>query len=570
MKVGQRGGQWYRWNRQGQQPPTFWNVQGGVPLVAAPEVVGTPGQPILLATAALPAGQPTASVPAAVRTSSKDAQLTRADALRTATRLMSAKSLSFGLESRFDSDSSDADLDAALSQLNFVRNPRSVWNMFVVNLVIILNVLVMILQVDYPHLGLPLGCELGRPGCVKLWTPINLSFLVFFTIELSLRLAELGCSEFWCGIRQSDDEEMDEKTAAMAMQANADVPWNIFDFSVVGVGWLDTLVKVLVGDTVGNLSTFIRFFRVLRIMRMVKLVKQLRKLRVIVKGLILSLGIVGWTTLLISMFILLFAILFTTMIGHNTDDWGDEADLMIMYWGSVTSSMLTLFQFLTMDDWGYITRKVTRVQPIQYLFAIVYVVVAGWVFLSLLTGMMAEKTADVRQQEEEEERKQNHNATQESMLSFYEIFEATDNDMDDYLSMEEFTRACASHKIQAMFRKMDMIVGPDEADALFQYLDANDDGHITWYEFRDGMIKLRDVVSKHIPKNMSFMTTDLVKRMQRAEPHSPRGGSRDHNPFDVKEIEDKLRLACDNIETSSAKLSHVSHTVSHLREMASH
>lgn len=122
-------------------------------------------------------------------------------------------------------------------------------------------------------------------------------------------------------------------------------------------------------------------------------------------------NIVFWISALMMMIILVMSIFCTTMIGQNAANWGPDMPDIEDHWGKVGMSCLTLFQFLTLDDWSNITRQVvwpsTDQSPFMTLLLLTmflsYVVFAAFVILSLLTGVMAEHMNTVRQQEEADE-----------------------------------------------------------------------------------------------------------------------------------------------------------------------
>merc|ERR1719240_84885 len=100
--------------------------------------------------------------------------------------------------------------------------------------------------------------------------------------------------------------------------------------------------------------------------------------------------------------------------------------------------MSTLFQFLTLDDWAGIARQVTDVMPAMQCFFISYIFFAGFVIVSLLTGVMAEHMNQVRESEEYEQLSGEIDEGELAQTPILQAFEAADTDKNDSLDLQEF------------------------------------------------------------------------------------------------------------------------------------
>merc|ERR1712046_321112 len=137
-------------------------------------------------------------------------------------------------------------------------------------------------------------------------------------------------------------------------------------------------------------------FRILRIVRVFHALPELMKL---VQGFMDSLKLVMWIAVLMFLIILVMAIITTDFIGNRADafDEADQKDIEAN-WGTVKKSMITLFQYLTLDGWSEMSRQVWTNPAfgwIWQLFFDIYVLVMAFVMLSLLTGVIADNMTKV-------------------------------------------------------------------------------------------------------------------------------------------------------------------------------
>jgi len=106
-------------------------------------------------------------------------------------------------------------------------------------------------------------------------------------------------------------------------------PWNIFDFSIVVICFLPFS---------GSIASVLRLARV---MRLFKLVHFIPELQLIVTTLFKSIPSIGYVGLLLVMLFYIFAVLGTSVFGANDP----------IHFGSLETSMLSLFRVATLEDW---------------------------------------------------------------------------------------------------------------------------------------------------------------------------------------------------------------------------
>mmetsp|Transcript_82269 Transcript_82269/g.255480 ORF Transcript_82269/g.255480 Transcript_82269/m.255480 type:complete len:465 (+) Transcript_82269:114-1508(+) len=349
--------------------------------------------------------------------------------------------------------------------------------------VIMLNVLCMALQADYPVWHLKPDCQ---SHCGNGWHLVNGAFLAFFTVELLMRLSA-GYS-FFCG---------------------RDWSWNCFDLVVVVLTWVVHLCA-LAGLHVrgGSAVSVLRLFRVLRLVHAVEMVEHLAKLRLLVRGLVESLNVVLWILMLLLGIILIMAIFCTMLIGHNAEEWGDKEEDIRLYFGSFQNSTVTLFQYLTLDDWSNISRLVMEVMPWTLAVFLLYVIVAALVIISLFSGVMADHMNGVREQELVDERKRQQEQLVDAMMVVHEAFRAADATGDHLVTKAEFAAMMRRPHLRAKLASAGVDLSDLEPEELFDCFDEGGHGELSWDEFKAGMEGLREGVT---PKQL-FKLLAAVRR----------------------------------------------------------
>jgi voltage-gated sodium channel len=107
-------------------------------------------------------------------------------------------------------------------------------------------------------------------------------------------------------------------------------PWNVFDFLIVAVCFVPMDAQ------------FVAVLRLVRILRVLKLITALPRLQMIVGALLKSIPSIGYVGLLLVLHFYIFAVIATSFFGGNDP----------FRFGTLQTSMLTLFQVVTMEGWA--------------------------------------------------------------------------------------------------------------------------------------------------------------------------------------------------------------------------
>ncbi len=121
--------------------------------------------------------------------------------------------------------------------------------------------------------------------------------------------------------------------------------WNLFDIFIVSISYIP--------DSLFENSAALSVFRIMRVFRILRLVKTLPELKVIVSVLLRSLKSLGYTFILLFIFMYMYAIMGVILfkggpVAANGPLLGPTSPDP---YGTITESFFTLFRIMTGEDW---------------------------------------------------------------------------------------------------------------------------------------------------------------------------------------------------------------------------
>lgn len=203
-----------------------------------------------------------------------------------------------------------------------------------ISTIIVLNAVVLGLE-TYPGIEEQLGATLGL---------LNEAFYIVFLLELVCRIASYG-KRPWNFFRSG---------------------WNIFDFIVIG------------GALVPALRTQAEILRLLRLARIVRLMRFLPDARVIIATLVNAVPSIFSMLVLTLLIMFIYGILGWTLFGKDLPN----------QWGDVGTAMLTLFVLLTLENFPTYLGEAQPFSPFANIFFVSYVLIAGFLVLNLVVGIV--------------------------------------------------------------------------------------------------------------------------------------------------------------------------------------
>merc|ERR1719215_1131969 len=211
---------------------------------------------------------------------------------------------------------------------------------------------------------------------------------------------------------------------------------------------------------------------------------------------------------MLAMIMFCSAILCTTFVGAQADVWGPDAASIREQFGSMTRSMMTLFQFLTLADWAESTRMVASHNVPMAGFFVCYIILAAMVILSLLTGVLADHVNNVREQQDRDEKTEQDAQLSKALRTEYKLFMNADAGGRHWIDKAHFKEIWGKSSVQEELGKIGIDVGNFDPGDLFDSFDSRAQGKLTWQDFRAGMEEMRNGV---VPKEIFKLEASLQR-----------------------------------------------------------
>jgi len=265
-------------------------------------------------------------------------------------------------------------------------------------------------------------------------------------------------------------------------------PWNVFDYILVVLSCVDLAVSV---SNEGSMAAvrIIRLLRLLRIVRNIRGIRMFRELWMIVQGLIDSLRTMGWVALLLFMIVYCVAVVLTTTVGHSVyvrEHWTDSQQ----YVGTVYRSMWTIVQVVTFDGWATdIARPMSKVSPATTWVLLFVITICTFGVLNVIIAVMVERTLTIARENRDIIGGVLEKTEKELLTSMAQDFFALDEDGSGELDFEEFQKLIRTPTFSFKLRLLGIF--EDEAESLFELMDADSSGTVSPEEFVGGLQKLK-------------------------------------------------------------------------------
>lgn len=295
-------------------------------------------------------------------------------------------------------------------------------------------------------------------------------------------------------------------------------PWNVFDALLVLMGIADTWLMPLVpgAGSQGNtrVMTLLRVFRLMRLARVLRLLRLLRfmkELSLLVHGVKGAMRAMIWGMLLIVITIFVSGMFLTRLVGKDCCEEGVHTFSNPNYaewFGTLPLTAFTLFQF-TMEFQADIARETFADGPWLALFLLAYVMFTNITLLNTVASVIVDNILSISQTEERSARAEEEKALRKETERLQAIFESLDVDGDGKLTWEELGGGektgegsnSSGQKLSPELRKVLQVadISPEEAKDLFLILDADNSGSVSREEFVEGAMRVRGAPqSKHV------------------------------------------------------------------------
>jgi voltage-gated sodium channel len=259
--------------------------------------------------------------------------------------------------------------------------------------------------------GFFIWSEIDQPTKYN-YAMINLVFSVVYVFELSCKMYAFG-RYFWFS------------------------NWNVFDFLVTGITILSDFAEYVVdGQTAKNMRTLAPVIRLLRLLRLTNMFAGLRSLAGAFIG---SLGALGWIMVFVMIWFFICSCLTTILIGRkdffpdsSTSNPADAPRIRNMF-RTVPCSMYTLFEVMSMEGWVGVVRPISRTQPALVFFFFVFIFIAAFFLLNLVTAVVVDRTVQAQEEGEKAASAVDNDDKEVGIFEFIEQMKEANNN-DNYMS----------------------------------------------------------------------------------------------------------------------------------------
>eukprot|EP00405_Crypthecodinium_cohnii_P027800 CAMPEP_0206512440 /NCGR_PEP_ID=MMETSP0324_2-20121206/60881_1 /ASSEMBLY_ACC=CAM_ASM_000836 /TAXON_ID=2866 /ORGANISM="Crypthecodinium cohnii, Strain Seligo" /LENGTH=500 /DNA_ID=CAMNT_0054004399 /DNA_START=316 /DNA_END=1818 /DNA_ORIENTATION=+ len=293
---------------------------------------------------------------------------------------------------------------------------------------------------------------------------LDIFFVTFFLVEMCLRQHHLGWSYF-----------IDT--------------WNIFDFSLVVIGFGDVIIYITEESEFQIVAT-LRVFRLLRSARYVRGIQRFWGMWLIFEGLIQAMKTMLWTFLLLAIMLYTLSVTTVTLVGEDEQlkEYMLDRD---MYFGSLHRTFWKL-QVFTLDAWASeLARQVMDAGNVAAtVIFVVTIIVCNFGVLNIIVSLMVEKVREIKRDSEIENGEILNDIEGRLYRMLREEFEKfTVESHDGELSLAQYKAAIRTKEVQSRIRTLGFTLA--EAEGFFEAMDVTRNGKLSLEEFMEGFKRMR-------------------------------------------------------------------------------
>lgn len=273
---------------------------------------------------------------------------------------------------------------------------------------------------------------------------------------------------------------------------------NWFDAFLVLVSLVDMYMLTplaMANDESQGQGDMVRSLRTLKSLRAIRVLRTFRffdGLRLFAKACSSLLPSLGWSLVVLGMFICMGALLIGNLLRSFILD--DSASLDDRQWiwnryGTAYRATYTLYEVTFAGNWPTNARPVMeKVSHLFVIFFLVYITIIVFAMIRLISAIFLKDTLDAAQNDAENLVLQRLRKKAEYLQKLEDVFAAIDDSGDGMITEEKLAKVFSNPTAVAYFQTLDIDVS--ESAALFHILD-NGDGEVTHEEFIDGIMRCK-------------------------------------------------------------------------------
>lgn len=306
--------------------------------------------------------------------------------------------------------------------------------------------------------------------------------------------------------------------------------WNQLDFLVAMSSIVDTSIAFSVGSESGIKSlSLARAARAIRVVRIIRSLRLFKELWLLVNGLIQACVALVWVFILIILVIYSYGIFMTYFVGQDCGEDGPFKDFeqCSNYYGTLGSSMITLFELMTMEMDS--VRPIAKGNPLVFLVMLGFMMMTSFGLLNIIMGVIVDQVLQASADNEEKVQREKERRQKAELRTLRDIFGAADSDNNGQVTLEEFLHICKREDVQIVFSDLGMPVSrANLARRLFEVLDVSGLGWLGVDVFIQRVLSLKKE-GKQINQDATLMLMDvrhLARRLRILETGMQEGFAR--------------------------------------------
>lgn len=249
-------------------------------------------------------------------------------------------------------------------------------------------------------------------------------------------------------------------------------------------------------------NAYVRFFQLTRLLRIFRVLRMHKKLWDFIRLLGTMMNTFIWILGLMFFFGFVIAIILTRLIGQGIAVSSDDPEIeeqFELHFGSITTTLFTLFELTTTDDWARIAMPVIAVEPIWRLFFIAFIIFMSWTMLSLLTAVASDTMISSTTTKKHDQALFAEMQRQGFITFICAEFNRADKDGSGTLDKNEFMILMSEQSMKQQLKLHSIPLETRDLEKTWDTFDIDDSGELTIDELVIGFSILQEgLATKHV------------------------------------------------------------------------